>query len=74
MKHPDHIRDECLRLMAAGQTYAQVSEQFGIPIDTLYAWSQRYAPPKPKRPKSEPGSGVIAPAPYFRGARWGAGL
>jgi len=34
---------------------------------------RRNAPPVPKRQRAVPGSGVVAPSPYARGYRWGAG-
>lgn len=42
-EYSEHIKAQALAALLAGQTFAEVSRGFGVPVGTLKSWKQRNA-------------------------------
>lgn len=71
--YPQEISAEAVRLYRTGLMPRKIAAQLCVPVNTVKYWIRAEttaAIPLTAKPRKKSGSGVIAPRPYYTGARW----
>lgn len=75
--YPYELWQRAMALLDEGEDIRTIEKRLDVPYTTIYGWRRDRALGVTQvresiKPKGA-GSGVIAPRPYARGMRWGAG-